>query len=582
MRKTALALAVLLILSAMPSMAAAEGNSHKVALVMKALTNPFFSKMKQGAEEYSREHGIPLEVFGTERETDVSHQIAIVESLIARRYGAVVIAPADSRKLIPVCAKAVEAGIVVVNIDNPLHAPTLKRQGLIIPFVGSDNRQGASLVGDYIRRRLGGNGRVAVIEGIRGVENAELRRSGFVETVTQGGGVEVVASESANWHQDEALSVVTEVLERHTELDAIFCANDSMALGALQALDMLDIGHRVLVAGYDNIRAVRSEMERGRIAATVEQHPELMGRYGVALAVEALGGRQVAAYTSTPLDLITGETFGRMVGLSVSDLSNPFFETLYRNARNQAELAGMQLEFRDADNDDAEQLVHFDELIKSGVELIIVNPTNAQTVGAGVELANAADIPVITVDRTVSTGSVICHIASDNREGGRMAARFIRERLPDGAEIIELEGIPGTSAAFERSKGFGEVVAEEEGLSIAAREVGNFDKEQGRRIMASLLESGVTFNAVFAHNDNMLLGAAEALEGAGFFGDAVLVGFDGIPAALRAVREGRIHATVVQSADLMGRAAMQRAMEFFREGEVGSAVQTVPLKIVTR
>ena len=280
-------------------------NKGKVALVMKALTNPFFSKMKIGAEEYAREHNIPLDVFGIERETDVKGQIAIMENLISRGYEAIVIAPADSKALVPVCKQALDKGIVVINIDNPFHRPTLEGLEVEIPFVGSDNGEGAALVGEYVRRKLDGKGRVLIIEGIRGVENAELRKSGFIEAISQNSKIEIVASESANWHTDEAFSLTIRLLDKHAPVDAIFCANDKMALGALQALDSMDLAGKVLLVGYDNIEEVRNEMRHGFIHATVEQHPELMGRYGVKLAEMALKKEAVPDYYPTPLDLIT-------------------------------------------------------------------------------------------------------------------------------------------------------------------------------------------------------------------------------------------------------------------------------------
>lgn len=151
------------------------GNERTIALVMKALSNPFFSKMEAGAKKYAIEEKIPLEIFGVERETDVERQISICENLITRGYGAIVIAPSDSKKLVPICKKAIEKNIIVINIDNPLHEGTMKQLGISIPFVGSDNRVGAGMIGTYIRDKLVGRGRVIVIEGIRGVGNCILQ-----------------------------------------------------------------------------------------------------------------------------------------------------------------------------------------------------------------------------------------------------------------------------------------------------------------------------------------------------------------------------------------------------------------------
>jgi len=286
-------------------------NDHTIALVMKALTNPFFAKMEQGAKNFAKENEISLEVFGIINETDTSHQISIMESLISRNIRAIVLAPADSKKLVPVCKKAIKQGIAIINIDNPLDYSLLKKAGLSIPFVGSNNQTGGELLGQYIKQQLKGDGRVIVIEGIRGAENAELRKSGFIKAVTKKSSIEIVASEPANWNTEEAFSVTTRLLQKYPSIDAIFCANDKMALGTLQAVDILDLNNNILIAGYDNIESVRNEIRHKRIHATMEQHPELMGAYGVMLAQKKLNGEAVPSKMATPLDIITYEVFSR-------------------------------------------------------------------------------------------------------------------------------------------------------------------------------------------------------------------------------------------------------------------------------
>lgn len=281
-----------------PPMALAQpsANKDKIALVMKALSNPFFSKMEAGAKEYDSENGVTLEVFGTEMETDIAHQTGIINNLIDRGYGALVIAPADSRKLAPTLKKAVEQGIVVININNPLDRDAQTQHGLTLPFVGADNAKGAALIGDYIRHQLHGKGRVIIIEGANGARNGELRKAGFLQAVTKDSAIQIVASVSANWHTEDAFTQMSKLLEKYGAVDAVFCANDQMALGVLQALDSRNLIGKVRVAGYDNIEAARNELRNGRMHATVDQHPELMGRYGVALAQQAMQGKKIPAY----------------------------------------------------------------------------------------------------------------------------------------------------------------------------------------------------------------------------------------------------------------------------------------------
>ena len=538
-------------------------NKNKIALVMKALSNPFFFKMEAGAKEYAQEKNLALEVFGTEQETDLDHQAGILNNLIARGYGAIVIAPADSRKLAPILKKAVDQGIVVINIDNPLDQTVQAEYGLDIPFVGSDNAKGAALVGDYIRRRLQGKGRLIVIEGIRGAQNGDLRKAGFTQAVTAGGGIEIVDSVSANWQTEDAFAVMSSLLEKHGPVDAVFCANDQMAIGVLHALDLRNLTGKTLVGGYDNIEAIRNELRNGRIHATIEQHPELMGRYGVALAAQAMRDHKIPADQATPLDLITSDSFGKRITLLLSELANPFFAAMLKGAQTEAELHGVELTSADAANDDAQQLLAIQTVVDKKADFLIVNPTNSQAVRPGIELANRARIPVITVDRKADGGQVMSHIASDNVAGGRLAGAYLAGKLNGGGVIAEFEGIPGASASYERGKGFNDALAAHRDLRVTTREVANFNRDEARAAMSRLLGQNQTFAAIFAHNDRMILGVMDALHN--YPGPRpLLVGFDAIPEALQALHEGKIAATVAQKPEMMGALAVDTAIKALR------------------
>ena len=560
---------------------AGAGNERTVALVMKALSNPFFSKMEEGAKKYAQEENIPLEVFGVERETDIERQIGIVENLISRGYGAIVIAPADSKKLVPICKAALKKNIIVINIDNPFHQGTMDQHGISIPFVGSDNRTGAGMVGKYIKEKLKGRGRVIVIEGIRGVENADLRKEGFIGEVTKNSAIKVVSTESANWHTDEAFSLSIKLLRSNDTIDAIFAANDNMALGALQALDLMDLTGKVLVAGYDNIESVRDAMSNGRIHATIEQHPELMGEFGVKMAWEALNGGEIPDYQATPLDLITYEAFNKTIGLSISNLNNPFFNSLHKGAQEAADLFGAKLIIADAKNLEAQQLTDIFNLSKQKVDLLIINPTNSETITPAIETANQNHIPIITVDRKASEGKILSHIESDNIQGGRMAADVLARLIKGKGKIIEIEGIPGTSASYERGQGFNEALGKYPGIKVVAREIGNFDRKEAKEIMKRLLEKGVDFDGVFAYNDNMILGVMDALADHKDQRHRVLIGFDAIREAVNAVHEGKLSATIAQKPGTMGRLAVQNAVRIFR-GETLPATVAVELKVIEK
>jgi ABC-type sugar transport system substrate-binding protein len=563
-----------------PGAFATAPNDGRTALVMKALSNPFFSSMEQGAKEYAQENSIPLDIFGINRETDADQQIAILENLIAQDYAAIVVAPVDAKSLIPVCKKALEKGILVINIDNPLHQPTLKEQNLFIPFVGSDNRAGGAMVGQYIRDKLNNRGRVFILEGTPGAGNADLRQQGFYERLTKDSGIEVVASESANGHTDEAFSLTMRLLDQYGEVDAILCANDEMALGALQALEQQGLAGEVLIGGYDNIAAVRAAMRSGRIHATIEQHPELIGEYGVRLAQQGLAGGSLPEIFPVPLDLVTYESFVLTLGMSISNLDNPFFKVLLDGAQGAAAVQGITLLAVDAENRDAKQLSDIFAFIEKGVSAIIINPTSTDMIVPGIELANRQNIPVFIVDRKVSGGGIISLVASDNLAGGKLAAEILVKHLGGMGRVVELEGIPGASATVDRGTGFNDALLVYPDIQVVAREAAQFERAPAKRVILKLLSQGTEFDAVFAHNDNMILGALEALTESGLR-DKILIGFDGIPEAKDAVAKGRIAATIAQVPDEMGAIVVGKAVAYLR-GEAIPGIVSVRLEAIER
>ncbi len=371
------------------------------------------------------------------------------------------------------------------------------------------------------------------------------------------------------------------LLLKHEKVDAVLCANDNMALGVIQALDMSGITDQVWIGAYDNIKEARNEMRNKRMHATIEQHPELMGQYGVELAARVMNGGSVPDYTPIHLDLITFEGFDKKIGLSVSDLGNPFFTQLHRGARKAADLFGVQLSVSDAHNDEAEQLVGIQQFIQVKVDVIVVNPTNTVAISPAIEITNAAEIKVITVDRKSSRHDiVISHIASDNAAGGRMAGEFIAGKLDGKGRILEVEGIPGTSAAHDRGQGFNEAIRRYPDIKITERVVACFDRNKARNVVSRLLKSGSSFDAVFAHNDMMILGVMDAFKAAGIRTPRVVVGFDATSEALMAIKEGRLTATIAQKPETMGWMAIQSAVRLLRGEKLDKEIP-VELELVS-
>jgi ribose transport system substrate-binding protein len=285
-----------------------EKDKPTVALVMKSLANEFFKTMEEGAKAHHAQHQAEydLKTVGIKNETDVIQQIEFVEQMIARGVDALVIAPADSKALVPVCKRAMDAGIVVVNIDNKFDEAVLKDKNAKIPFVGPDNRKGAKLAGVYLAARLKAGDKVAIIEGAPNAYNGIQRKLGFEDAMV-GSNLSIISSQTGYWEDARAQPIAAALVNEHPDLRAILCANDSMAVGAVAALRNAGKLGSVHVVGFDNILAVRQFMKEGKVLCTVDQHADELAVFGIEYALEMLRTKAPPADKETPVDLITAE-----------------------------------------------------------------------------------------------------------------------------------------------------------------------------------------------------------------------------------------------------------------------------------
>jgi len=281
----------------------------RVALVMKSLANEFFLTMENGAKAHQQAHRSEYELLanGIKDELDVSRQIDLVEQMVAQKVDAIVIAPADSKALIPVCKKAQAAGIVVVNIDNKFDDDVLVSNGVKFAFVGPDNRKGAKAVGDFLARTLKSGDKAVLIEGAPNAFNGIQRKLGF-EDAMQAAGINIVSSQSGYWETDKANGIVAALLTEYPDLKAILCANDNMALGAVAALRGAGKVNQVIVVGFDNIAAVQQLLKEGKVLATADQHADQLAVFGIEYALEMIRNKTTLADRETPVDLVTAET----------------------------------------------------------------------------------------------------------------------------------------------------------------------------------------------------------------------------------------------------------------------------------
>ncbi|MGW7261662.1 ABC transporter permease/substrate-binding protein [Streptomyces sp. NPDC054834] len=268
------------------------------------------------------------------------------------------------------------------------------------------------------------------------------------------------------------------------------------------------------------------------------------------------------------------------MGLSLSTLNNPFFVQIRAGAQAEAKKLGVGLTVTDAQNDASQQANQLQNFTSSSLGAIIVNPVDSDAASNSVKAADQAKIPVIAVDRGVNKASVDALVASDNVAGGELAGRTIAEKLGGKGKIVILQGQAGTSAARERAEGFAKGLKAYPGIQVLAQQPADFDRTKGLDVMSNLLQAHPDVQGVIAANDEMALGAVKAL-GSKAGKSVQVVGFDGTPDGLTAVKNGTLYASVAQQPTQLGKIAVDNALRAVQGKKVAATVK-VPVKVVTK
>ncbi|MFF0094401.1 substrate-binding domain-containing protein [Streptomyces canus] len=308
-----------------------------------------------------------------------------------------------------------------------------------------------------------------------------------------------------------------------------------------------------------------SQGGKGRQAAT----------YGLAAVVTvAIVGATSFLHNGSP------STANPKVGLSLSTLNNPFFVQIRSGAQAEAKKLGVDLTVTDAQNDASQQANQLQNFTSSSLGAIIVNPVDSDAASNSVKAADQAQIPVIAVDRGVNKASVDALVASDNVAGGELAAKTIGEKLGGKGRIVILQGQAGTSAARERAAGFARGLKAYPGIQVVAQQPADFDRTKGLDVMSNLLQAHPDVQGVIAANDEMALGAIKAL-GSKAGTSVSVVGFDGTPDGLNAVKDGTLYASVAQQPSQLGKIAVDNALKALEGKKVEQTIK-VPVKVVTK
>jgi ribose transport system substrate-binding protein len=582
---------------------AAGGETVVVGLVMKSLANEFFKVMQEATVAWAGTRpDIELIPVGMNSETDIDTQFAAVEKFVTQGVDLIVVAAADSVGMVAPVKKAVDAGITVVNFDVKLDTAALKQAGLPedFLFVGPDNAEGAKLAGDALAQALGKGGKVIIIEGNPGADNATQRKNGFLQSVEEGG-LELLDSKTAHWETEEANTVVSNLLVKYPDVQGIMCANDSMALGAVKAVEAAGLTGKVLIVGFDNIPAVQELIKEGKILASVDQFGPDMAKNAIEVGLRILNGEKLGGWIKTPVQLVDAETFGGaavvpvaqetvVVGLVMKSLANEFFKVMqeatvaWAGTRPDIELIPVGM---NSETDIDTQFAAVEKFVTQDVDLIVVAAADSVGMVAPVKKAVAAGITVVNFDVKLDTAALkqaglpedFLFVGPDNAEGAKLAGDALAQALGKGGKVIIIEGNPGADNATQRKNGFLQSV-EEGGLELLDSKTAHWETEEANTVVSNLLVKYPDVQGIMCANDSMALGAVKAVEAAGLTGKVLIVGFDNIPAVQELIKEGKILASVDQFGPDMAKNAIEVGLRILNGEKLGGWIKT-PVRLVT-
>ena len=270
------------------------------------------------------------------------------------------------------------------------------------------------------------------------------------------------------------------------------------------------------------------------------------------------------------------------IGMVLSTLNNPFFVNMKDGAEKEAEKLRYDLVVLDSQNDPAKERANVEDLVQLGVIALLINPTDSDAVVKTVEVANKSNIPVITLDRQANGGKITSHIASDNIKGGEMAAEYVLDKFKDEKgpiNVVEIQGIPGASATRDRGEGFHNIMDKNDKFNFVSIQATDFDRQKGLQVMENIIQANPNIQVVFAHNDEMALGAVKAIKASGI--NALVIGFDGNDDAKDSIDANEMTATIAQQPDLIGALGVELANKIYNGESIKDKI-AADLKVYTK
>lgn len=268
--------------------------ADRIALVVSTLNNPFFVTMEEGAKAKAKALGYDLIVLDSQN--DPGRELSNVEDVLDQNVKVLLLNPADSEAAKASVRAAVRRKTPVITLDRSVNGIA------VTSHVASDNVAGGKMAGELIVQQLGGKGNVVELTGVPGTDAARDRSKGFRDAMAAAPGIKVVASQTANFDRTQGLNVMENILQAHPEIDAVFAANDEMALGAIKAIQ--EAKRKIVVVGFDGTADGVAAVKNGAMYGSIAQQPALIGSVGVEEADKVIKGEQVPASVPVPLTVI--------------------------------------------------------------------------------------------------------------------------------------------------------------------------------------------------------------------------------------------------------------------------------------
>lgn len=276
----------------------------KVAVVLKTAANSYWQNVQTGAQAGAQQAGADATIQAAKSDSDIAGQTSLTANLAGGAFKCVAVAPITATNLVQPLSSLAQAGATVVNIDSAIDPTAASAAGVkIATFIASNSESAGQMAGKQMAQLLGGTGKVAVVGGLAGDANSAARTKGFTDAV-QGAGLTVVQTVAADWDREKALNAADAILRSTPDLGGFYAANDTMALGIVQAAQ--NAGNKtVKIIGTDGDKDAIEAVAAGQLAATVSQYPYVIGLEGVEACVAAVRGKQLPAKVDSPLALIT-------------------------------------------------------------------------------------------------------------------------------------------------------------------------------------------------------------------------------------------------------------------------------------